>query len=227
MDFTVVFLQYPKWLEGLWLTFQLTVLSVVIGFVIALLIAIVLVGKNRIAIALCKGYVYFFRGTPFLVQLYLIYNGLAGLAWVRDSFVWVVFKEAYFCALLALVLNTGAYGAEILRGAFINTPREEVDAAYSFGMTNRQALWRIIIPSALRRAFPAYSNEVILMLHATSLVSVITLMDITGAARLIYERYFNPFETFIIAGAIYLIITIGLTWVFRASERKWARHLQP
>ena len=129
--------------------------------------------------------------------------------------------------MVAFALNTGAYTAEIVRGAIQMIPKGELEAAASFGMTKWQMLRHIILPSALRRALPAYSNEVILMLHGSSVAGVITVVDLTGAARIINARYYTPFEAFITAGLLYLCLSMTLVWCFRRLEKKWYAHLRP
>lgn len=225
MDYSIIIDNLGLFLQGLNLTIQFTFLSVLIGFALAIGLAVMRDSKYKIVSYPIQFYIYFLRGTPLLVQIYLIYHGLAQFSLVRDTFLWVLFKEAYFCGLLAWTLNTSAYGAEILRGAFKNTPKGEVEAAIAFGMSKFQVFWRITFPSSIRRAFPAYSNEIILMLHATSLASTITLIDLTGAARLVYEQHYAPFVAFTFVGLVYLMITMILTWVFKWFERNWMQHL--
>jgi arginine/ornithine transport system permease protein len=136
-------------------------------------------------------------------------------------------SSAWFCAVLAFALNTCAYTTEIIAGALRTTARGEIEAARSLGMSRLTVTRRILLPSALRRALPAYSNEVVMMLHSTSLASVVTLLDLTGAAREVNSRYFVPFEAFITAAVCYLLLTFALLAMFRRAERHWMRHLAP
>jgi arginine/ornithine transport system permease protein len=161
------------------------------------------------------------RGTPLLVQIFLLYYGLAQFEVVRESVLWPLLRSAAFCAVAAFVLNTGAYTTEILHGAMRAVPGGEIEAAKSLGMSRWTIFRRIVLPSAFRRSLPAYGNEVVLMLHATSLASVVTLYDLTGAAREVNSRYYMPFEAFITAGVCYLLLTFVLVALFRAAERRW------
>jgi arginine/ornithine transport system permease protein len=160
-----------------------------------------------------------------LVQLFIIYYGLAQFDVVRDSAFWPWLSQAWFCAVFAFGLNTCAYTTEIFAGALKQTHAGEIEAARSVGMSGWVMLRRILLPSALRRAIPAYSNEVVMMLHGTSLASVVTLMDLTGVAREVNSRHYLPFEAFIIAGVFYLAITFLLVFAFNRAEKHWLRHL--
>jgi arginine/ornithine transport system permease protein len=162
-----------------------------------------------------------------LVQLFLIYYGLAQFEAVRDSVLWPYFSSATFCACLAFAINTSAYSAEILAGSLKATPHGEIEAAKAMGMSRFKLYRRILLPSALRRALPQYSNEVIMMLHTTSLASIVTLIDITGAARTVSSRYYLPFEAFITAGLFYLGLTFILVRLFKLAERRWLAYLAP
>jgi arginine/ornithine transport system permease protein len=166
-------------------------------------------------------FTYVMRGTPLLVQIFLLYYGLAQFEVVRESVLWPLLRSAGFCAVAAFVLNTGAYTTEILHGAMRAVPAGEIEAAKSLGMSRWTTFRRIVLPSAFRRSLPAYGNEVVLMLHATSLASVVTLYDLTGAAREVNSRYYLPFEAFITAGVCYLLLTFVLVAMFRAAERRW------
>ena len=172
-------------------------------------------------------YTYVIRGTPMLVQLFLIYYGLAQFEAVRESLLWPYFSSATFCACLAFAINTSAYSAEILAGSLKATPHGEIEAGRAVGMSRVTLYRRILLPSALRRALPQYSNEVIMMLHTTSLASIVTLIDITGAARTVSSRYYMPFEAFITAGLFYLVLTFILVRLFKLAEGRWLAHLAP
>ena len=172
-------------------------------------------------------FTYVFRGTPLLVQLFLIYYGLAQFAWLRESMLWPMFSSAWFCAMLAFAINTCAYTTEIIAGAILATNHGEVEAARAMGMSPSTLYRRILLPSALRRSLPAYSNEVIMMLHGTSLASIVTLLDITGAAREINARFYLPFEAFVTAAVFYLALTFVLVSLFHLAEKRWLAHLAP
>ncbi len=227
MDFTVVFENFDLYIDGLITTAQLVFLALVIGTILAVPLAIMRTSKNPLINGPVWAYTYVFRGTPLLVQMFLIYYGLGQFQWVQESILWPILREAYWCALLAFVLNTAAYSAEIIRGAIEGTPYGEVEAARACGMSRALMLRRIILPSAFRRALPAFSNEVIFMLHGSAIASVITIVDITGAARIINSRALAPYEAFITAGLFYMALTFGIVWLFKRVEHRWHAHLRP
>jgi arginine/ornithine transport system permease protein len=225
--YNVVLDSLDLYLTGLLVTLQLLVGSLACGLVIAILAAIAMAAGPPSLRWPVWSYVYFFRGTPALVQLFMIYYGLGQFEAVRESFAWPLLREAWFCALLMLTLNTGAYTAEILRGAILATPAGEVEAARAFGMSGPKLYRRIVLPLAFRRALPAYGNEVIIQLHTTSLASIVTLIDITGAARIVNSRYYTPYEAFLTAAVLYLCITFVIVTVFRRVEHRIYAHLRP
>ncbi len=227
MDVAAIVDNLPLYLQGLWVTMQLVSLALAAGLVLAVPLALLATARNPLIWAFPKAYIYFFRGTPLLVQMFIIYYGLAQFEVLRESFVWPVFKEAYSCALIAFMLNTAGYTAEILRGAIEQTAFGEIEAARSCGMSKGTIYRRIILPSAFRRALPAYGNEVIFMLHGSALAGVITIVDLFGAARIVNSRYFVPFESFITAGFFYLCLTFLIVWGFKHWEKHWHAYLRP
>lgn len=227
MNFGIILDNLGLYWQGLLLTVQLTVLSLALGLGLAIPLSIVANSGNSLARGLVFSYSYFFRGTPLLVQIYLIYFGAGQFEGIRDSVLWPVLSQAYWCALIAFALNTGAYTTEMLRGAIKATPRGEIEAARSVGMSTAMMYRRIILPSAFRRALPAYGNEMIFMLQGTSLASVITLVDLTGAARIINSRYYSPYEAFITAGLLYMALTFTIVMLVKWLERYWFAHLRP
>lgn len=227
MDFPVIIESMPSLLEGMVLTVQITFLSLVIGFCMAVPLALMRVSKHTLLWMPAYGYIFFFRGTPLLVQLFLIYYGGGQFREGLESVgLWTFFREAYFCAVFALALNTAGYTAEILRGAIRAVPVGEVEAAKACGMRGALLYRRIILPKAFRLAIQAYSNEVVFLFQATSLVSIISLMDLTGFARVIVARSFAIYEIYITAGILYLIVTYGILYVFRKVEHRWSAHLR-
>ncbi|GED22375.1 ABC transporter permease [Halomonas halmophila] len=213
--------------EGLANTVQLVFLSLIIGLLLAIPLAIAR-GSKRAWIRLpIFFYCYVFRGTPLLVQLYLIYYGVVFVEGIQDTWLWVILEEPFVPALIAFTLNTGAYTTEIFRGAIKSTPRGEIEAARAYGMSWSLMLRRIVLPSAFRRALPAYGNEVIFMLHASAIASVVTIMDLTGAARFVYARFYAPFDAFLFVAAIYLCLTFGIIYLFRHLEKRLLAHLKP
>lgn len=213
--------------QGLVNTVQLVFLSLVIGLIVALPLAILRNSPRWWVNKPIWLYTYLFRGTPLLIQLYIIYYGIAQVPGIQDTFWWHIFREPFYPALLAFTLNTAAYTTEIFRGAIAATPQGEIEAAKAYGMSWFLRLRRIVLPSAARRAVQAYANEVIFMLHASAIASVVTIMDLTGAARNIYSRHYAPFEAFIGVALIYMALTFALVFAFRKLENHLLRHQQP
>lgn len=226
MRVDLVLEHWQMFASGVWLTLQLTFLSLAIGFCIALPAGIARARRKPFWSPLINGYVYLFRGTPLLVQTFLIYYGLSQFDFVRDSWAWVFLREPWWCALLAFSLNSGAYATEIIRGAVETTPKGEMEAALSLGLSPRQADVLVLIPSALRRALPQYGNEAVFMLHSSVIASVITLQDILGAGRTLNARYYLAYEGILTAALLYMAITFMIVWIFRALEGRYLRHMQ-
>jgi len=226
MDLSIVFENLGVYFEGLKNTLILVSAALVIGLIFAIPLGVLRTSKNRFISGPIWAYIYCFRGTPLLVQMYLVYYGMGQFEPIKASFLWFFFKEAYFCALFAFSLNTCAYTAEIIRGAVENTPHGEVEAAKACGMSYLLRFRRIILPSAFRRALPSYSNEIIFMLHGSSIASVITIIDITGAARIINSRFYSPYEAFITAAVFYMAITFLIVWLVKKLELRWFAHLR-
>ena len=226
MDFALIMQNLPLYLSGLRVTVELLILALLCGFALAIPIGFGAAAKSIWLNAAPRAFIYFMRGTPLLVQMFLLYHGVAQFELVRESILWAVFKQAYWCALIAFSLNTAGYTAEILRGAIRQTPAGEIEAARACGMRPATMARRIILPSAFRRAAPAYGNEVIFMLHGTALAGVITIVDLFGAAKIVNARHFAPFESFITAGVFYLILTFIIVALFAQLEKKWHGHLR-
>jgi len=223
----IVIESLPRLMSGTWVTIQITALSVVIGLCLAVPVALMRVAKSRMLSVPSYVFCFYFRGTPLLVQIFLIYYGSGQFVDLLQSVgMWQFLRQAYFCAVLTLTLNTAAYTAEILRGAIEAVPWGEVEAAKACGMNTRVMYRRIILPKAFRLAWPAYTNEVVFLLQATSLVSIITVMDLTGVTRVISARSFAFYEMFIAAALIYLVLVYGVLFVFRRIERRITSHMQ-
>ena len=207
-------------LAGLPLTLQLAAFSISIGFVLALLLALAQLGNHRALVWPIRAFVAVFRGTPLLVQIFLIYYGLGQFRPSLQAIgLWWLFREPYWCAILALSLNTAAYGSEILRGAIQGVPRGLVEAASAFGLSRLLTLRLIILPLALRQAIPSYGNEIILMIKGTSLASIITLLEVTGIAQGLISQTYRAIEVFVAAGAIYLALNFTIISALNALER--------
>lgn len=213
--------------EGVWMTLQLTLLALALGFAIALPAGIARARRTPVASPLINAYVYLFRGTPLLVQTYLIYYGLSQFDWVRESWAWAYLRSPWWCALIAFTLNSGAYSTEIIRGAVQTTPKGEIEGARALGLSPRQVDMLVLVPSALRRALPQYGNEVVFMLHGSAVASVITIQDILGVGRTLNARYYLAYEGILTAAVLYMAITFLLVWMFRQLENRYLRHLRP
>lgn len=228
MDWNIVLENLPSFADGFIITLKLAVISLLVGLLLAVPLAMMRVSKHALLWVPAYGYIFYFRGTPLLVQLFLIYYGSGQFRLELDSLgLWGWFRDAYFCALLTLTLNTCAYTAEIFRGAILAVPRGEIEAAIACGMSKLLRFRRIIFPKAFRLALPAYGNEVVFLLQATSLVSTITLLDITGVARRLVAKTFAVYEVYIAAAIMYLIMTYLLVFLFKKLEARMSTHLQP
>ena len=226
-DYNVVLDSLPLYFAGVLVTLKLLLIALAVGLLLAVPLAVMRGSKHALVNFPAWLYTYVIRGTPMLVQLYLLYYGLAQFEAVRESFMWPYLSSATFCACLAFAINTSAYTAEILAGSLKATPHGEIEAAKAMGMSRGKLYRRILLPSALRRALPQYSNEVIMMLHTTSLASVVTLIDITGAAKTVSSQYYLPFEAYITAGLFYLVLTFILVRLFKLAERRWLAYMAP
>jgi polar amino acid transport system permease protein len=203
----------PHLLKSAVLTIHLTCISLIIGAGLALPLALGRLSKNRWVAGFSFAYVYYFRGTPLLVQIFLIYYGLPQIGLTLG---------AYTSALLSLSLNTAAYTAEIIRGGIQAVAAGEIESANAMGMTRGQVLSRIILPQMIGFALPAYGNEIILQIKATSLASTITLLDLTGMARTLAAETYAPLEIFCAAGIIYLVMVFSTSKLVTWMERRWS-----
>lgn len=222
MNWELILKHLPKMFEGALLTVELLAVAVIAGLILALPMGIARSSRHWYVRAVPYGYIFFFRGTPMLVQLFLIYYGLAQFEAVRQSIFWPYLRDPYWCAVITMTLHTTAYIAEILRGAIQAVPPGEIEAARALGMSRAQAMLHIILPRAARIGLPAYSNEVILMLKASALASTVTLLELTGMARTLNARTYVSMEFFVTAALFYLAITFVLINIFKLLER-WLR----
>ena len=222
MDVDLMATSFPKLLSAAVVTLKLLLLSLFFGIFIGLLFAILRLNKNPLINKFAYGYSYVFRGTPLLVQIFIIYFGLGQIEYFRTTFLWTIFKEPYWCAIIAFALNTGAYTSEILRSAFETVKIGIVEAGKSLGISNKVIFYKIQIPLAIKQSLPAYGNEIILMMKGTSLASTVTLMDITGVAKYIISTTFKPIEVFIVAGSIYLFMTFLVHNLIKFLEKKYS-----
>ena len=208
-DLPLVWESLPRLTEGLWLTLLLLLCSLSIGLLLAAPTTWALIRGGWPLQGVAGAYVWMFRGTPALVQLFVIYYGLAQFAWLRETPVWVLLREPFWCCVIAFSLNSGAYTAEILRGAISGIPPGQIEAARSLSLRPITTFRKVVWPQALRLALPPYGNEVIGMLKTTALASTVTMAEITGVAETIVAETFAPYEVFLSAAVIYLI----LVWI--------------
>ncbi len=222
MDIELMANSFPKLLSATLITLKLLSVSLIVGLFIGLIFAILRLNKNIFINKFAYGYSYLFRGTPLLVQIFIIYYGLGNIEYLRTTVLWVILKEPYWCAIIAFSLNTGAYTSEILRSAFQTIKPGIIEAGKSLGIPSKIIFYKIQIPIAIRQSLPAYGNEIILMLKGTSLASTVTLMDLTGVAKYIISTTFKPIEVFIVAGGIYLFMTFVVHNVIKFLEKKYS-----
>ena len=222
MDLELMINSFPKLLSAAVITLKLLSVSLIIGLFIGLFFAILRLNKNIFINRFAYGYSYVFRGTPLLVQIFIIYFGLGQIEYLRSTVLWVILKEPYWCAIIAFALNTGAYTSEILRSAFQTIKPGIIEAGKSLGISNKVIFYKIQIPIAIRQSLPAYGNEIILMMKGTSLASTVTIMDLTGVAKYIISTTFKPIEVFIVAGGIYLFMTFVIHNVIKFLEKKYS-----
>ena len=221
MDLDFISEHFPRLLKATKLTIELTSLSLFFGIFVGVFFAILRISKNKILFFISYYYSYIFRGTPLLVQIFIIYFGFGQVEWIRESFLWIFLKEPYSCAILAFTLNTGAYSSEIFRSAFETVNKGIIEAAEGLGLNKITIFFKIKLPVAIRQSLPAYGNEMILMLKGTSLASTVTLLDLTGVAKHIISTTFRPVEVFVVAGSIYLIMTFIIHNFIKIMEKKF------
>ena len=221
MDLELMINSLPKLLSAAVITLKLLSVSLIIGLFIGLFFAILRLNKNIFINSFAYGYSYVFRGTPLLVQIFIIYFGLGQIEYLRSTVLWIILKEPYWCAIIAFALNTGAYTSEILRSAFQTIKPGTIEAGKSLGISNKVIFYKIQIPIAIRQSLPAYGNEIILMMKGTSLASTVTLMDLTGVAKYIISTTFKPIEVFIVAGGIYLFMTFIIHNFIKFLEKRY------
>lgn len=226
-NYAVIVENYHFFLIGIGNTLSLVALSLLIGGAISLPLAVLRAERHPVFSPLIWVYTYFFRGTPLLIQTFLIYYGMGQFEVIRESFLWPILSQAWWCALIAFSLNSAAYTTEIFRGAIESVPHGEVEAAKAAGMSRFTMMRRVILPSALRRALPAYSNEVIFMLHGSVVASTVTVIDILGAGRVVNAQYYIYLEGFLTAAILYMILVYLISRGFKIWEHYWHAHLRP
>ena len=223
---SLLFRNFIEVLLGLDNTLLLLIISLPVGFILSLIFAIGRVSENKLISKTIASYIFVIRGTPLLVQIYLIYFGLGSVEFIRESFLWYLLREPFWCGVLALTINTVAYGSEIFRGGIQSVTKGQIESGLSLGFNRLMLLRKVILPIALRKVLPSYGNELILMVKATSLVSLTTYMEMTGIARKIMAKTFAPVEAFIAAGILYLFLNFLMVQFVKYLEWKYNAHLK-
>jgi len=226
MDFQLIISNFFIVITGIDETILLVLLSLSIGLFISIFFALARISSIKSLSQTVYCYIFIIRGTPLLVQIYLIYFGLGSIKAIRESFLWILLKEPFWCGVLALILNTVAYTTEIIRGGIQSVTKGQIESCKALGMSKFIMYYKVILPVAFRQAFPAYGNEMILMVKATSLVSLTTYMEMTGLARNIMSKTFAPIEAFIAAGSIYLFLNFLIVQLIKFLEWKYNPHLR-
>lgn len=226
IDFEFLLQTFLTILPGIPLTIELATIAVVLGFFLAFGLALMRISGSLVLDWTARAYIAIFRGTPLLVQIFLIYYGIGQFPVIRHSFLWPFLREPYWCAILSLTLNTAAYAGEVIRGGLVSVPRGHIEAAKACGMSPLLLWRRIMLPVALRQALPGYGNELIGMVKATSITSLITIMEISGLAAKIISQTYRVVEVFIVAGLIYLAINLLLTRLLQWLDYRLTPHLR-
>ena len=225
-DIDLIVESLPLMLMGIGITLKLLIVSGLLGLMLAVCLLLMRISGKWYLSLPAQVYIYIFRGTPILVQIFIIYYGLPQFEAVRDSILWPILREPMGCAIVALTLNTAAYVSEILRGGVLGVSKGVLEAGSALGMSARQKFIYLTAPIATRLALPAYSNDVISLLKSTALASTITIADMTGIARTIVADTYAPYEIFISLAIVYIIFTFGIQKLFGAIERYLGRYTE-
>lgn len=223
-DLALIVDALPKMLMGIGLTFQLLILSAVLGLALATVLMLMRISGKWYLSWPAQVYIYVFRGTPILVQIFIVYYGFPQFEFIRDSIFWPIFRDPFGCAIVSLTLNTGAYVSEILRGGVLGVDRGVLEAGEALGLSKSQRFIYLTTPIATRLALPAYGNDIISLLKSTALASTITLMDMTGIARTIVAQTYAPYEVFISLAIVYMILTFFIQRLMARIERYLGRY---
>tara|TARA_B100001057_G_C22768104_1_gene918466 strand:- start:343 stop:1023 length:681 start_codon:yes stop_codon:yes gene_type:complete len=220
MRLELMYDSFFKIVEGIPLTLQVVIISTILGFILAILVALMRISGRSIMSIPAYYFVYIIRGTPLLLQLYFVYYGLSQFSFIRESFLWPILREPYWCGIITLTISTGAYSSEIIRGGIMSVSKGYLEASNALGLSSFMTFITVTLPITFRQALPAYGNELILMVKASSLISIITLMEITGIARTIISKTYAPIEIFLVAGSIYLVINFLIVMSVNFAENK-------
>lgn len=220
MRFELMYESFFKIIQGIPLTLQVVIIATILGFILAILVALMRISGRGILSIPAYYFVYLIRGTPLLLQLYFVYYGLSQFSFIRESFLWPILREPYWCGIITLTISTGAYSSEIIRGGIMSVSKGYLEASNALGMSKFMTFMKVTLPITFRQALPAYGNELILMVKASSLISIITLMEITGIARTIISKTYAPVEIFLVAGSIYLFINFLIVMSVNFAENR-------
>ena len=220
MRFELMYESFFKIVEGIPLTLQVVSISTILGIFLAVAVALMRISGNRLISLPAYYFVYLIRGTPLLLQLYFVYYGLSQFETIRESILWPILKEPYWCGIITLTISTGAYSSEIIRGGILSVSKNYIEASGALGLSQIKTFMFITLPITVRQALPAYGNELILMVKASSLISIVTLMEITGIARTIISKTYAPVEIFLVAGSIYLVMNFIIVIFVNLAERR-------
>ena len=220
MRFELMYESFFKIIQGIPLTLQVVIIATMLGFILAILVALMRISGRGILSIPAYYFVYLIRGTPLLLQLYFVYYGLGQFSFIRESFLWPILREPYWCGIITLTISTGAYSSEIIRGGIMSVSKGYLEASNALGMSKFMTFMKVTLPITFRQALPAYGNELILMVKASSLISIITLMEITGIARTIISKTYAPVEIFLVAGSIYLFINFLIVMSVNFAENR-------
>ena len=220
MRFELMYESFFKIIQGIPLTLQVVIIATILGFILAILVALMRISGRGILSIPAYYFVYLIRGTPLLLQLYFVYYGLGQFSFIRESFLWPILREPYWCGIITLTISTGAYSSEIIRGGIMSVSKGYLEASNALGMSKFTTFMKVTLPITFRQALPAYGNELILMVKASSLISIITLMEITGIARTIISKTYAPVEIFLVAGSIYLFINFLIVMSVNFAENR-------
>ena len=220
MRFDLMYDSFFKILKGVPLTLEVVFISTFLGLGLAIVIALMRISDNKLYSVPAYSFIYLIRGTPLLLQLYFVYYGLSQFSFIRESFLWPILKEPFWCGIITLTISTGAYSAEIIRGGIQSVSQGYIESGKALGLGRISLFFRVIMPITVRQALPAYGNELILMVKASSLISIVTLMEITGIARTIISKTYAPVEIFLVAGSIYLFINFVITRIVQYAENR-------
>ena len=220
MRLDLMYESFFKIVEGIPLTLQVVSISTILGIFLAIAVALMRISGSKLMSLPAYYFVYLIRGTPLLLQLYFVYYGLSQFEFIRESILWPLLKEPYWCGIITLTISTGAYSSEIIRGGILSVSKNYIEASGALGLSQAKTFMLVTLPITVRQALPAYGNELILMVKASSLISIVTLMEITGISRTIISKTYAPVEIFLVAGSIYLAINFIIVMFINFAERR-------